>query len=104
MKVLLTGGTGYIGSHTALVLLEHGHEVVALDSLVNSSPESLRRVGELTGRPAQFVQGDIRDQGLVESVLANGVGAVVHFAGLKAVGESVARPLEYFSNNVGGTL
>ena len=104
MKVLLTGGAGYIGSHTALVLLEQGHDVVALDNLVNSSPESLRRVGAITGRTAQFAQGDIADQPLVESVLADGVDAVIHFAGLKAVGESVAQPLDYYDNNVGGTL
>ncbi|MVA76875.1 UDP-glucose 4-epimerase GalE [Auraticoccus sp. F435] len=105
MKVLLTGGAGYIGSHTAVVLLEAGHEVVVLDDLSNSSEESLRRVHEITGRPLLFVAGDIADQALVERTLREqGVEAVIHFAGKKAVGESVRQPLDYYSVNVGGTL
>ncbi len=104
MKILLTGGAGYIGSHTALVLLEAGYEVVALDNLVNSSAESVVRVDKLTGGSVQLVVGDLSDQGLVESALRDGVDAVIHFAGLKAVGESIAQPLRYFSNNVSGSL
>ncbi|MBA8795873.1 UDP-glucose 4-epimerase [Friedmanniella endophytica] len=105
MKVLLTGGAGYIGSHTAVVLLEAGHDVVVLDNLANSSPESLVRVAELTGREAPLVVGDIADRKLVERTLRDhGIDAVIHFAGLKAVGESVAKPLDYYTNNTGGTL
>ncbi len=105
MKVLLTGGAGYIGSHTAVVLLEAGHEVVVLDDLSNASAESLRRVQELSGRPLAFVEGDMCDQALLERLLReHEVEAVIHFAGLKAVGESVQRPLDYYSTNVGGTL
>ena len=105
MKVLLTGGAGYIGSHTAVVLLEAGHEVVVVDSLVNASPESLVRVGELTGREAPLVVADIGDQAAMEQLLRERqIEAVIHFAGLKAVGESVAEPLSYYANNTGGTL
>ena len=105
MRVLLTGGAGYIGSHTALVLLEAGHDVVVVDNLSNSSSEALRRVSELTGRPIAFHQADIRDRGQLAVVFeAERPAAVVHFAGLKAVGESVAEPLRYYDNNVAGTL
>ena len=105
MRILVTGGTGYIGSHTTLALLEAGHDVVVLDNLVNSSEESLNRVQDLAGRTATFVQADLLDEDAVDSVFAkHGIDAVIHFAGLKAVGESVAKPLYYYHNNVGGTL
>jgi UDP-glucose 4-epimerase len=102
--VLVTGGAGYIGSHTVLELLQAGWPVVVLDNLSNASAEALRRVERITGRPAPLVVGDVRDEALVDDLLArHGVGATLHFAGLKAVGESVAKPLEYYDNNVGGT-
>ncbi|WP_114560128.1 UDP-glucose 4-epimerase GalE [Desertihabitans aurantiacus] len=105
MDVLLTGGAGYIGSHTAVVLLEAGHRVVVLDDLSNASQESLRRVEEITGRSLTFVRGDMLDQALVERVLReHGIDAVIHFAGKKAVGESTRVPLDYYSVNVAGTL
>jgi UDP-glucose 4-epimerase len=105
MNVLLTGGTGYIGSHTAVVLLQAGHKVVLYDNLSNSQVSVAQMVAGITGRPAPFVQGDIHNTALLEKVLQdNAIDAVVHFAGLKAVGESVARPVDYFHNNVGGTL
>lgn len=105
MKILVTGGAGYIGTHTTLCLLEEGHDVVVVDNLTNSSPESLRRVQELTGRPVDFRELDLLDAAAVDRVFAEGgFGAVVHFAGLKAVGESVAKPLMYYKNNVVGTL
>ncbi|MDQ1596220.1 MAG: UDP-glucose 4-epimerase, partial [Arthrobacter pascens] len=90
MKILVTGGTGYIGSHTVLSLQEAGHEVVVLDNLVNSSEESLRRVAELTGKEAVFHNVDLLDEPAVDAVFdRHGIDAVIHFAGLKAVGESV---------------
>ena len=102
--VLVTGGAGYIGSHTVVELLRAGWPVVVLDNLSNASAESLRRVERIAGRPAPLVRGDVRDEALVADVLGrHDVGAVLHFAGLKAVGESVARPLEYYANNVSGT-
>ena len=104
-KVLVTGGAGYIGSHTCLVLLQAGHEVVVLDNLSNSSAESLRRVQALAGKPLVFVQGDICDTHTLQEMFASHhISAVVHFAGLKAVGESVEKPLHYYSNNVSGTI
>lgn len=103
--VLVTGGAGYIGSHTTLTLLQAGFDVVVLDNLCNASAESLRRVAQLAGRAPVFVQGDIRDRALLDQLLVqHSVQAVLHFAGLKAVGESVAQPLAYYSNNVGGTV
>lgn len=103
--VLVTGGAGYIGSHTTLALLQAGFDVVVLDNLCNASAESLRRVAQLAGRAPVFVQGDIRDRALLDQLLAqHSVQAVLHFAGLKAVGESGAQPLAYYSNNVGGTV
>lgn len=105
MRILVTGGTGYIGSHTTLELLQAGHAVVVLDNLANSSTESLNRVQELSGRTAEFVQADLLDpQALEEVFAAHSPEAVIHFAGLKAVGESVAKPLYYYRNNVAGTL
>lgn len=105
MAILLTGGAGFIGSHTALVLLEAGQDVVVYDNLSNASRESLARVEALTGRPLTFVEGDIRDPEALDDVFArHSIEAVIHFAGLKAVGESSQQPLAYYQNNVAGTL
>ncbi|WP_461187136.1 UDP-glucose 4-epimerase GalE [Arthrobacter sp. Z4-13] len=105
MKVLVTGGAGYIGSHTTLRLLEEGHEVVVVDNLLNSSRESLRRVEKLTGKKVGFREIDLLNADAIDAVLAEGgFEAVIHFAGLKAVGESVEKPLRYYQNNVVGTL
>ncbi|MDQ0663754.1 UDP-glucose 4-epimerase [Arthrobacter ulcerisalmonis] len=105
MKILVTGGAGYIGSHTTLCLLEQGHDVVVVDNLMNSSPESLRRVEQLTGKQVDFRELDLLDSAAVDDLFAEGgFDAVIHFAGLKAVGESVAEPLMYYKNNVVGTL
>ena len=102
---LLTGGAGYIGSHSTLALMQAGHQVLVLDNLCNSSPISLDRLGQLAGRAPLFVQGDVRDAALLEQVFASHrISAVLHFAGLKAVGESVQQPLAYFDNNVAGTI
>ena len=104
-RILITGGTGYIGSHTAVELMGAGHEVVIVDNLCNSSIRVLERLERLCGRAPHFIQADVRDASALEHVFArHPVEAVVHFAGLKAVGESVADPLRYFDNNVGGTL
>lgn len=104
-RVLVTGGAGYIGSHTTLSLLQAGFDVVVIDNFCNSSEEALRRVSELAGRSPVFVRGDIRDTALLNQLLADyPVKAVFHFAGLKAVGESMAQPMDYYSNNVIGTL
>lgn len=103
--ILVTGGAGYIGSHTCVELLEAGYRVLVLDNLSNSSPESMRRVQQITGKTLEFVEGDIRSLADLEAVFERfPVEAVVHFAGLKAVGESVAMPLHYYQNNVAGTL
>lgn len=105
MQVLLTGGTGYIASHTALVLAEAGHRVVLLDNLFNSTADVVDRLRLICGQAMPFVKADIRDRTALERSLREfEVEAVFHFAGLKAVGESVAKPLEYFDNNVGGTV
>ena len=105
MKILVTGGAGYIGSHTLVVLLEAGHEAVCLDNLSNSSPKALERVEALTGKKVPFYRADIRDRAALERVFReHRFDCVIHFAGLKAVGESVAKPWEYYENNVGGTL
>ena len=105
MKVLVTGGAGYIGSHTTLCLLEEGHDVVVLDNLMNSNPESLRRVEELTGKNVDFREVDLLDAAACRRRLRRGrFDAVIHFAGLKAVGESVEKPLWYYQNNVVGTV
>lgn len=104
-KVLVTGGAGFIGSHTVLLLLEAGYEVVVLDNLANSSRESLRRVEDLTGRELMFVEGDIRDSDCLDRLFTeHELAGVIHFAGLKAVGESVSQPLHYYDVNVVGTL
>lgn len=104
-SLLVVGGAGYIGSHTVLRLLESGYEVVVLDNLCNASQEPLHRVERLTGRTLSFIKGDIRDRALLDRLFAeHTIGAVVHFAGLKAVGESVTCPLAYYDNNVTGTV
>ena len=104
-NILVTGGAGYIGSHTCVELLEAGHEVVVLDNLSNSSEESLKRVQELTGKTLKFVQGDIRYQHDLDQVFSNNkIDAVIHFAGLKAVGESQQIPLTYFDHNIAGSV
>jgi UDP-glucose 4-epimerase len=104
-EILVTGGAGYIGSHTCVELLTAGYEVVVIDNLDNSSPEALQRAEHLAGKPLRFYQADIRDQEALASIFsAHAVQAVVHFAGLKAVGESVAQPLLYYQNNIEGTL
>lgn len=104
MKVLVTGGAGYIGSHTAVALIEAGHDVTLLDNLSNSSERAVEALCALTGRDIAFQQGDIGDAAFLTGVFAEGAfDAVVHFAALKAVGESVAQPLRYYQNNVGGT-
>ena len=104
-KILITGGAGYIGSHTALELLNEGYEVVVYDNLCNSSQESLRRVEELTGKTVKFYEGDVLDGAALEAMFrAENVDAVIHCAALKAVGESVQKPLEYYQNNITGTL
>ena len=104
-KILITGGAGYIGSHTALELLNQGYEVVVYDNLCNSSKESLHRVEELTGKSIRFYEGDVLDAEALEAMVrAENVDAVIHCAALKAVGESVQKPLEYYRNNITGTL
>ena len=105
MKTLLTGGAGYIGSHTAIELINHGHEVVIFDNFSNSHPEAVHRVGQITGRSIPLIDGDVRDQQALEAALKqHSIDSVVHFAGKKAVGESVAQPVDYYDNNVNGTL
>ena len=105
MRILVTGGAGYIGSHTCLELLNQGHEVVVADNLCNSCEEALNRVKELTGKDLTFYKVDMLDkEGLDQMFDKEKIDAVIHFAGLKAVGESVAKPLEYYHNNITGTL
>ncbi|GGB53186.1 UDP-glucose 4-epimerase [Oceanisphaera marina] len=105
MTILVTGGAGYIGSHTLVELLSSGQQVLVLDNLSNASKESLSRVAEITGKQPEFVKGDIRDAALLDTLFSeHNIDAVVHFAGLKAVGESVEQPLRYYDNNVNGTL
>ena len=105
MRVLVTGGAGYIGSHTCIELLGAGHDVVVLDNLSNSNPAALERVQEISGRGLHFVQADLRDQGALAALFRDfRFDAVVHFAGLKAVGESTQIPIDYYDNTVYGTL
>ncbi len=105
MSILITGGCGYIGSHTCIELLSSGHDIVVLDNFYNSDIEALNRVKELSGKDFPFYECDIRDaEGLRRIFRENKIDVVIHFAGLKAVGESVEKPLEYFDNNVNGTL
>ena len=104
-KILVTGGAGYIGSHTCVELLNAGHEVVVLDNLCNSAAESLNRVQQLTQKSLTFIEGDIRDAQLLDQVFQqHSIDAVIHFAGLKAVGESQQIPLAYFDNNIAGSI
>ena len=105
MNILLTGGAGYIGSHTIIELDNAGHSVVVVDNLVNSNPESLRRVAKIIGKEIPFYEVDVRDKEALSKVFdENKFDAVIHFAGLKAVGESVSKPLEYYHNNMTGTF
>ena len=105
MNILLTGGTGYIGSHTAVVLSQAGHEVVLLDNFCNSSPSVLDRLVKILGKALPCIEADVRETDVVEKVLREyQIDAVIHFAGLKAVGESNERPIEYYANNVQGTI
>lgn len=105
MHVLVTGGAGFIGSHTVVELLEAGYEVVIIDNFSNSSPLVLSRIEEITGKRPLLIEGDIRDRALLDDVFKqHEIDAVVHFAGLKAVGESVQKPLEYYDNNVSGSV
>lgn len=105
MAILVTGGAGYIGSHTCVELLDAGYEVVVLDNLSNSSEKSLERVEVLTGKKVTFYKGDILDRDILNDIFAKeSIDSCIHFAGLKAVGESVAKPWEYYSNNIAGTL
>ncbi|MCK0152804.1 UDP-glucose 4-epimerase GalE [Alcanivorax sp. S6407] len=104
-SILVTGGAGYIGSHTSLLLLEAGYQVVVLDNFSNSSLESLRRVERLTGKTVTVIEGDIRDEKLLDQLFTDhAITAVIHFAGLKAVGESVSEPMRYYDCNVAGSL
>ena len=105
MRILVTGGAGYIGSHTCVELLNQGHEVVVFDNLYNSSEEALKRVEKITGKTLTFYKADMLDRDAMEEIFSKEkIDAVIHFAGLKAVGESVAKPLEYYYNNITGTL
>lgn len=105
MAILVTGGAGYIGSHTVVELLNAGKDVVVLDNLCNSSPKSLERVSQITGKSTKFYLGDVLDTALLQKIFAeNKIESVIHFAGLKAVGESVQKPAEYYQTNVMGSL
>ncbi|MDU6807974.1 MAG: UDP-glucose 4-epimerase GalE [Clostridium sp.] len=105
MSILVTGGAGYIGSHTSIELLQAGYDIVIVDNFCNSKPESLNRIEELTGKKPKFYEVDILDRkGLNKVFDENNIEAVIHFAGLKAVGESVEKPIEYYENNISGTL
>jgi UDP-glucose 4-epimerase len=105
MKVLITGGAGYIGSHTCVELLNSGYEIVVVDSLINSKEESLKRVREITGKDLKFYKVDLLDKEKLENIfITENIESVIHFAGLKAVGESVVVPLRYYNNNITGTL
>lgn len=105
MKILVTGGAGYIGSHTCVELIAVGYDLVIIDNLCNSSSESINRIKNITGKSVDFIKGDIRDRELLRTAFEQfSIDAVIHFAGLKAVGESVARPLRYYNNNVSGSV
>lgn len=105
MAVLVTGGAGYIGSHTCIELLQAGFDVVIMDNLSNSSAESVRRLEELAGKKVKLYERDIRDEAAYDAIFGeNDIEAVIHFAGLKAVGESCRKPIEYYDNNIGGTV
>lgn len=105
MAILVTGGAGYIGSHTCVELLNSEYEVIVIDNLCNSNPKSLERVKTLTNKDLKFYEGDVRDQQLLERIFEdNKIECVIHFAGLKAVGDSVNNPLQYYDNNLNVTL
>ncbi len=105
MNVLVTGGAGYIGSHTAVELINAGHNVIAIDNFMNSKFESIKRVEKITGKSVKFYEGDIRDRKILDKIFTeNKIDSVINFAGLKAVGESCAKPLEYYENNIEGLL
>mgnify|MGYP003308048269 CR=1 FL=1 len=105
MSVLVTGGAGYIGSHTCVEMLNAGYDVVVIDNLDNSSSESLKRVEKITGKALKFYENDVRDKTALRKIFSqNKIEAVIHFAGLKAVGESVKLPIKYYSNNLESTL
>ena len=105
MAVLVTGGAGYIGSHTCVELLEAGYEVVVIDNLYNASRKSIDRIKEITGKDLTFYEGDILDRDILNRIFENeSIDSVIHFAGYKAVGESVRKPIEYYYNNMTGTL
>lgn len=105
MKILVTGGAGYIGSHTCVELLNSGHEVVVIDNFDNSSPKSIERVQKITGKSVALYRGDVRDKALLERIFEeHAIDWVIHFAGLKAVGESCVKPIEYYNNNLYSTL
>ena len=105
MNILVTGGAGYIGSHTCVELLNSGYDVTVIDNLCNANPKSLKRVEAITGKKVKFYEGDVRDEALLRKIFGeNEISAVIHFAGLKAVGESVAQPWRYYDNNLNTTL
>ena len=105
MHVLLAGGAGYIGSHTAVELLNNGHDVIIVDNYSNSSPESVWRVEEITGRAIKSYEADVKDADTLDKIFEEcSVDVVIHFAGLKAVGESVMKPVMYYRNNIDTTL
>ena len=105
MSILVTGGAGYIGSHTVCELLERNEDIIIVDNFVNSKPESLKRIKEITGKDFKFYEVDLLDEKNLEKVFnENEIESVIHFAGLKAVGESVQKPIEYYHNNITGTL
>jgi UDP-glucose 4-epimerase len=104
-KILVTGGAGYIGSHTCVELLNSGYEVLIIDNLENSSEKSIKRIEQITGKKPEFVRGDIRNEKILDNIFSeNDISSVIHFAGYKAVGESVEFPLKYYENNVSGTI
>lgn len=105
MAILVTGGAGYIGSHTCIEMIKAGHEVVVIDNLDNSNREALSRAEQIAGKPIKFYENDVRDMAALEKIFSeNDIDAVIHFAGLKAVGESVAKPIEYYDNNLISTI
>ena len=105
MNVLVTGGAGYIGSHTSVELINAGHNVICVDNLSNSKYEAVKRVEKITGKAIKFYEGDVRDEQLLDKIFTeNSIDAVINFAGYKAVGESCAKPLEYYDNNIQGML
>lgn len=105
MAILVTGGAGFIGSHTCVELLQHNYDIVVMDNFVNSKPEALNRIKKITGKDFKFYEADLLDKAALETIFKeNSIDTVIHFAGLKAVGESVAQPIRYYHNNITGTL